>query len=82
MAIIGMFFLGGLVYSAWGGCALCTAFPQRGIEDELCAQRPRRHLQGADAGWDQIPTHMPSCETSQDQSPATAAATDDSGFRC
>ena len=31
MAIMDTFFLGGFVYSAWGGCALYTAFPLRAI---------------------------------------------------
>ena len=44
VAIIGMFFMGGIVYSAWGGGALCTAFPLRAAGNRLCALRPRRHL--------------------------------------
>ena len=34
------------------------------------------------AGWAQILAYMAFCETSQDQSPGTAAAAGDFGFRC
>ena len=50
VAIIGMFLMGGIVYSAWGGGALCTAFPLRAAGNWLCALRLRRRQLRGDRG--------------------------------